>query len=166
MESESELRWFEIEMTSKKTAWRTHQYFIDFESRIDIQLSTSNRCHSFHVHSHFLIDEISMNFWCRNSISNRCQIDKNVSIGSKTSQYQILQISFSYNCYMQFFLWYLLLLVNIFCPKNSTIHSRKTSITQDWLIVESCPTSRWIVFLLLFRLVYNICSHFNELNLA
>ena len=29
-----------------------------------------------------------------------------------------------------------------------------------------CPTPRWIAFLMLYRLVYNIRSHFNELILA
>ena len=37
--------------------------------------------------------------------------------------------------------------------------------TQEWLVVESCPTPRWITFLMLYRLVYNIRSHFNELIL-
>ena len=27
-----------------------------------------------------------------------------------------------------------------FYPENSRIGSRKNSITQDWLVVESCPT--------------------------
>ena len=34
------------------------------------------------------------------------------------------------------------------------------------MVVESCPTPRWITFLMLYRLVYNIRSHFNYLNLA
>ena len=42
----------------------------------------------------------------------------------------------------------------------------KTFITQEWLVVESCPTPRWIAFLMLYRLVYNIRSHFNELILV
>ena len=42
----------------------------------------------------------------------------------------------------------------------------KSFITQEWLVVESCPTHRWIPFLMLYRLVYNIRSHFNELILA
>ena len=54
----------------------------------------------------------------------------------------------------------------LFCPKNSIIDSRKTSITQEWLVVESCSTPRWIAFLMLYQLVYNLYSNFNELNLA
>ena len=46
----------------EKSTWRTHQYFIDFESRIDMELSTSNRCHLFQVDSTFINDEVSTNF--------------------------------------------------------------------------------------------------------
>ena len=54
-----------------------------------------------------------------------------------------------------------LIFVYFFCPENGTIDFTKTFITQEWLVVESCPTSRWIVFLMLYRLTYNICSHFD-----
>ena len=37
---------------------------------------------------------------------------------------------------------------------------------QEWLVVESCPSLRWMAFVMLYRLVYNICSHFIELILA
>ena len=60
----------------------------------------------------------------------------------------------------------LLIFVHLFCPKNGAIDFTKTFITQEWLVVESCPTPRWIAFLMLYRLVYNICSHFSELILA
>ena len=50
--------------------------------------------------------------------------------------------------------------------KNSTIDFTKTFITKEWLVVESCPTPCWIALLMLYRLVYNIRSHFNELILA
>ena len=56
--------------------------------------------------------------------------------------------------------------VYFFYPKNSTIDFTKTFITQEWLIVESCPTPHWITFLILYQFVYNICSHFNELTLG
>ena len=55
----------------------------------------------------------------------------------------------------------LLIFVYLFCPKNGAIDFTKTFITQEWLVVESCPTPRWIAFLMLYRLVYNIRSHFN-----
>ena len=58
------------------------------------------------------------------------------------------------------------LFVYLFCPKISTIDSRKTSIIQERLVAESCPTSRLIAFLMLYRLVCNIRSYFNELILA
>ena len=58
-----------IEVTSirrrndiEKSTWRTHRCFIDFESRIHFEISTSNRCHNFHVNSSFKIDEILANF--------------------------------------------------------------------------------------------------------
>ena len=35
----------------EKSTWRTHQYFVDLESRIHDEISTSNRCHNFHVDS-------------------------------------------------------------------------------------------------------------------
>ena len=60
----------------------------------------------------------------------------------------------------------LLIFVHLFCPVNGPIDFTKTFITQEWLIVESCPTPHWIAFLMLYRLVYNIRSHFNELILA
>ena len=59
-----------------------------------------------------------------------------------------------------------LIFVYLFCPKNSSIDFTKTFITQEWLVAESCPTPHWIAFLMLYRLVYNIRSHFNELILA
>ena len=34
------------------------------------------------------------------------------------------------------------------------------------LFVGSCPTRHWIAFLMLYRLVFNIRSHFKELTLA
>ena len=46
----------------EKSTWGTHRYFVDFESRIHIEMSTSNRCHNFHVDSPFKTDVISRNF--------------------------------------------------------------------------------------------------------
>ena len=60
----------------------------------------------------------------------------------------------------------LLIFAYLFCSKNKTIDSGKTSITLAWLVVESCPTPRWITFLMLYRLMYNIRSYFNDLILA
>ena len=39
----------------EKSKWKTHRYFVDFESRIHVEISTSNRCHNFHVDSPFKI---------------------------------------------------------------------------------------------------------------
>ena len=64
----------------EKSTWR-NRYFVDFESRIPIKTSTSNRCHNFHVDSPFKIDVISRNFPHGILTSNRWQIDKDVSIG-------------------------------------------------------------------------------------
>ena len=46
----------------EKFTWRIHQYFVDFESRIHFEISTSNQCHNFHVDLLFKIDEILTNF--------------------------------------------------------------------------------------------------------
>ena len=69
----------------EKSTWRTHQYFVDFESRIHVEISTSNRCHNFHVDSPLKIDEISTNFLRRISTSNRWQIDEDVPIGNSVN---------------------------------------------------------------------------------
>ena len=48
----------------EKSTWRTHRYFVDFESRIHVEISASNRCHNFHVNSSVKMDVISMkNRW-------------------------------------------------------------------------------------------------------
>ena len=46
----------------EKSTWKTHQYFVDFESQIRVEISTSDRCHNFHVDSPFKIDVTSTNF--------------------------------------------------------------------------------------------------------
>ena len=45
----------------------------------------------------------------------------------------------------------LLIFVYLFCPKNGAIDFTKPFITQEWLVVGSCPTPRWITFLMLYR---------------
>ena len=65
----------------EKFTLRTHRYFVDFESRIHVEISTSNWCHSFHVDSSVKIAVISTNFPRGISTSNRRWIDENVSIG-------------------------------------------------------------------------------------
>ena len=130
MESEPVLRQvYSLEITSirdrnkttlKKPTWKTHRYFINFESRIDVELSTSNRCHSFHVDSPFIIEEISMNFPRGNSMSNWWQIDEDVSFGSQNySILKILQVSLSYNYYMYFF-WGIFLYLSIYFVQKTT----------------------------------------------
>ena len=58
----------------------------------------------------------------------------------------------------------LLIFAYSFSPKISTATSRKISITQKLLVVESFPTPFSISFVIHYRLVYNIRSHFNQLN--
>ena len=59
----------------EKSTCKTHLYFVDFESRIHVEVSMSNQCHNFHVNSPFKIDEISTNFppgiWTINSESTK-----------------------------------------------------------------------------------------------
>ena len=66
---------------TEKSTWKTHWYFVDFESRMHVKIFTSNRCHNFHVDSLFKISEISTNFPRGISTSNRWRINKDVSIG-------------------------------------------------------------------------------------
>ena len=65
----------------EKFTQKTQRYFVDFESQIHVEISTSNRCHNFHEDSPFRIDEISTNFPRGISTSNRWRIDEDVSIG-------------------------------------------------------------------------------------
>ena len=65
----------------EKSTWRTHRYFVDFERRIHVEMSTSNRFHNFHLDSPFKIDVISTNFPREISTSNRWRIEEDVSIG-------------------------------------------------------------------------------------
>ena len=53
-----------------------------------------------------------------------------------------------------------------FYPKSSRTGSRKTCITQELLVMESCPTPHWVAFLIFCRLVYDISSHLHDLILA
>ena len=65
----------------EKSTWKTHQYFVDFESRIHVEIFKSNRCHNFHVDSPIKIGVISTNFLRGISTSNRWRIDEDLSIG-------------------------------------------------------------------------------------
>ena len=77
----------------EKSTWRIHGYFVDFESRINVEIFTSNRCHNFHWDSPFKIDVISTNFPRGILTSNRWQIDKDVSIGLRHSSVPYRAIS-------------------------------------------------------------------------
>ena len=65
----------------EKFMWKTHRYFVDFESQNHVEISTWNRCHNFHVDSPLKIDGISTNFPRRISTLNRWRIDEDGSIG-------------------------------------------------------------------------------------
>ena len=65
----------------EKFTWKTHRYFIDFESRIHVEISTLNRCY-FHLDSPFKIDEISTNFPRGTSRSDRWRIDEDGPLGN------------------------------------------------------------------------------------
>ena len=64
----------------EKTMWKNRRYFIDFESRIDVRLSTWNWCYLFHVDSSFIINEILTKFRLEILMSNRWRFDEDVSI--------------------------------------------------------------------------------------
>ena len=65
----------------EKSTWRTHQYFVDFESRIHVKISTSNRCHNFHVDLPIKVDVISTKFPHGLSTSNRDESTKMCLLG-------------------------------------------------------------------------------------
>ena len=65
----------------QKLTWRTYRYFVDFESRILIEMSTSNRCYNFYLDPSFKVDVISTNFLRVTLMSKQWRIDKDVSIG-------------------------------------------------------------------------------------
>ena len=67
----------------EKFTCRNHRYYIDFESWINVELSTSNWCHPFHMDLPFMIDKMSTDVWRRISVSNRWWIDEDMSIGSE-----------------------------------------------------------------------------------
>ena len=67
----------------KKTTWKNRWFFIGFDSRIDIELSTWNRCHLFEVDSAFIIAEILTNFLRGIPMWNGWWMDEDVSIGLK-----------------------------------------------------------------------------------
>ena len=46
--------------------------------------------------------------------------------------------------------------VYLFFPKNSTTDSRRSSITLEWLVMDSCLTPHWIAFLMFYWLLCNI----------
>ena len=53
-----------------------------------------------------------------------------------------------------------------FYPQNSRTGSTNTSITQELLVIESCPTPRWLMLLIFCLLIYDISSHLNGLIFA
>ena len=64
-------------METKSTAVN----FVNLESRIHVEVSTSNQCHISNVDFPFKIDKISTNFLRGISTSNRWRIDEDMSIG-------------------------------------------------------------------------------------
>ena len=58
-----------------------------------------------------------------------------------------------------------LILMSCFYQKNGRTGSRKSSITQAWIVVKSCLTPYWVTFLIFCWLVYDIPSHLNGLIL-
>ena len=64
----------------EKSTWRSHRYFVNFESRILVEISTSNWCHNFLVDSPFKIDVISTSFLRALSTKNRWWIHCDVYI--------------------------------------------------------------------------------------
>ena len=89
----------------EKSTRKTHRYFVDFESRIHAEISTSNRCHDFHMDSPFKIDVISTNFPRGISTSNRWRIDEDVPIGMSFTAEILCKVLyfFFFSCWPAFF---------------------------------------------------------------
>ena len=41
---------------AEKSTWKTDRYFVDFESQIHVEISTSSRCHNFHLDLPFKVN--------------------------------------------------------------------------------------------------------------
>ena len=59
----------------------------------------------------------------------------------------------------------LIMFVYLFCTKNNAIDFTKNFITQEWLVVESCPVPCWIEFLMLYQLVYTLSFQWTNFGL-
>ena len=55
----------------RETTWRNTQYFIDFESSIDVKLTSLNRCYRSGVDLPFKVDEILKTCWSGTPILNQ-----------------------------------------------------------------------------------------------
>ena len=55
----------------EKSTWRKYLYFVIFESRIQVVISTSNRCHSFHVDSPLMKSRRTFNVEFRRRIDGK-----------------------------------------------------------------------------------------------
>ena len=67
----------------EKSTWRIHRYFVDFESWIHVEISTSNRRHNFHEEFWRRIDGGSTKI-CPLGSSSFCCDKFNISIFSYT----------------------------------------------------------------------------------
>ena len=65
----------------RKSTWKTHRCFVDCESRMHVEISTSNRCHNFHVDLPDKLVGNLTNFPRGIWTSNGWWIHKDVSIG-------------------------------------------------------------------------------------
>ena len=55
----------------EKSTWKADRYFVDFESRIHVEISTSNRCHSFTYQNRWNLDEVSTQNFDTELMANR-----------------------------------------------------------------------------------------------
>ena len=65
--------WIQRRNDIEKSTWRTHRHFVDFESRIYVEISKSNRCHNFHVDLPFKIMKSRRTF----CVEFQCRINGN-----------------------------------------------------------------------------------------
>ena len=115
----------------EKSTWRTHRYFVDFESRIHVEISKSNRCHNFHVDSPFKIDVIFTNFPRGILTSNRWRIDEDVSIGKKSFTALLLCAAKSFTAYFLLCAVIVSFLFSLHISHHCSLHCIQYALNND-----------------------------------
>ena len=144
----------------EKYTWRTHRYFVNFESWIDVELFTSNRCHSLHVDLPFLVHEISTDCQCGFSLSNQQRMDWKSSILEplsvewkyiRGSNSALLKSKFEENSFVNNWHKYNKLAINWLIYLKQNVFRMNTSFWQYVFLIKSKPEdfnrNNWLYFI-------------------